>query len=103
MPRACSLHPRRQKAPEQQEAAVNQASMFFTALLMLAGAGWYAMASNPDMAASYMAANDMVPGAPGPAIAQAQVGTPAKAPLVARAPAPIAAKASPPEQPPLAR
>jgi len=69
---------------------MNQASMFFTAMVMLAGAGWYVMASHPDMA-------------PKPAAAQAKVETPKKAPLVARGQAPIAAKMLPLEAPPPAK
>jgi len=69
---------------------MNQASMFFTAMVMLAGAGWYVIASNPDMV-------------PKPVAAQVEVETPKKAPLVARGPAPIAAKALRSEEPPLAR
>jgi hypothetical protein len=68
---------------------MNQASMFFTAMVMLAGAGWYVMASNPDMLPK--------------AAVQAKVETPKKAPLVARGQAPIAAKTIPLEEPPLAR
>jgi hypothetical protein len=51
---------------------VNQASMFFTAVLMLAGAGWYVMASTP----------------PAPAEKPGYVKAAPKAPLVARAPVP---------------
>jgi hypothetical protein len=63
---------------------MNQASMFFTAIVMLAGAGWYVMASNPDMLAK-------------PAAAEAKGDTPKKVRLVARGPGPIGAKVLPPE------
>jgi len=69
---------------------MNQASMFFTAMVMLAGAGWYVIASNPDMV-------------PKPVAAQGEVETPKKAPLIARGQAPIAAKLLPLEEPPPAR
>lgn len=57
--------------------------MFFTAMVMLAGAGWYVMASNPAQ--------------PAKPAAEAKVIAPQKAPLMARRPAPIAAKTPTPE------
>jgi hypothetical protein len=56
---------------------------------MLAGAGWYVLAQNPDMI-------------PKPS-AEAKLEAPAKAALVARGPAPVGAKALDAEPPPPAR
>lgn len=74
---------------QREDAAMNQASMFFTAMVMLAGAGWYVMAQNPDMIPK--------PGA------EAKMEAPARATLVARGAAPVSARELDSEPPPPAR